>query len=68
MFSKDYVIPSTNNLLEVCKLYLSWHCELFKEEDWTLGSLQASECKYEITSINLIAIGYSMRFFVLFGG
>jgi hypothetical protein len=27
-FSRDYVIPSTNNLLEVCKLYLSWRCEL----------------------------------------
>jgi hypothetical protein len=47
---------------------VNWHCELVKEEGWRLGSLQASECKYEITSINLIAIRYSMRFFVLFGG
>jgi hypothetical protein len=43
-------------------------CELVEEEGWRLGNLQASECKYEITSINLIAIRYSMRFFVLFGG
>jgi hypothetical protein len=39
-----------------------------KEEGCRLDRLQASWCKYEITSINLIAIRYSMRFFILFGG
>jgi hypothetical protein len=69
MFSKDYIIPSTKILLGVCKLWLSWRCcELVKEEGCRLDRLQASWCKYEITSINLIAIRYSMRFFILFGG
>jgi hypothetical protein len=66
--SRYYVIPSTNNLLGVCKIYLSWRCELVKEEGWRLGSLQAFECKYEITSINLIAIRYSIIFFAFFRG
>jgi hypothetical protein len=68
MFSKDYFIPSTNILLRVFKLYLIWRYELVKEEGYRLDRLQASWCKFKITSINLIAIKYSMIFFVLFGG
>jgi hypothetical protein len=66
--SQYYVILSTNILLGVCKLYLSWRWKLVKEEGCRLDRLQASLCKFKITSINLIAIRYSMRFFFLFGG
>jgi hypothetical protein len=40
--SMDYVMPSTNILLELCKLHLSWHYELVKEEGCRLDRLQSS--------------------------
>jgi len=46
----------------------NWCCELVKEEGCGLDMLQASWCKFKITSIKLKVIRYSMIFFVLFGG
>jgi len=67
-FSRDYVIPSTNNLLEVCKLYLSWHCELVKEEWCSLDKLQVLMFRIINIHNNLRDIKYSMRVFILFEG